>query len=216
MSVKGEIETKCPGGCEPFEAEVWSIVNGDQSPVLREAALACECNLLICPGCGKPFFPQESFVYFESKAEILAVVLPESFRGQEDDYRKKIVEDSKHLRKVPGFLADTEPHIFVGPEGLSELLSGEDYRREEGEVMRHFAEELGLELYHVSPKAAREKGLPTVLPFAPEKGMSKRAGLVAGLKRLVKANDALKSYKGLLEELLARPDQPPPPERIPR
>lgn len=216
MSVKGSIETKCPGGCESFEVEVWSIINGDQSPALREAALACECNLLICPGCEKPFFPQESFVYFEAEAELLAVVLPESFRGQEEDYRKKLVEDSKHLRKVPGFLADAEPRIFVGPEGLAELLSGEDCRREEGEVMRHFAEKLGLEIYHVSPKAAREKGLPPVLPFAPKKGMSKRAGLVAGLGRLLKANDALTSYKGLLEDLLARPDQPPPPERTGR
>ncbi len=212
MSVKGSVETRCPKKCEPFTAEIWTIIQGEKSPNLREAAAANECNLLVCPGCGKPFFPQEPFVYIEPGAEITAVVLPESYRGQEDYWRKKLMDDFRQLNELPEAQGDLEPDIFIGSAGLAELLQGEDYRHEEGEVMEAFAAKLGLKVYRTSAKAARAKGLPRLMPLAPVKSEGLRERLVEGLKRLVKANDALTTYNGYLEELLARPEEPPLPE----
>ncbi|MFA6002614.1 MAG: CpXC domain-containing protein [Elusimicrobiota bacterium] len=214
MSFKGVIEAKCPKGCEPFEAEVWSFINGSASPNLREALAAKECNLLLCPECHAPFFSQDPFIYFEPTADILVFVFPESFRAEEARWRKKMSEDFIALKQALGknMPLDMEPEIMFGPEDLAELLNRETYRAEEWEVMTYVARELGLSLYKVKPHFARDHKMPGVLPFAPARGASMtRANLLSGLEQLLKANDRLTAYQEYLDALRAAPDAALPP-----
>ncbi|MBI5631019.1 MAG: hypothetical protein HY921_09060 [Elusimicrobia bacterium] len=214
MSFQGEITAKCPKGCEPFEVRIWSFIRGDRDEVLREAVMAKECNLLLCPSCDVPFFPQEPYVYFEPRAEILAFVMPESYRDKEERWRKKMREDFLAMKEAMGseFSLDLEPEVFFGPDGLAEVLEGENYRGEEREVMECFAKELDLALYEVSPSYARRRRIPSALPYrrADGSGITCQV-LLEGLKRVVEANDSLSSYKELLEHLKSHPQEPLPP-----
>jgi hypothetical protein len=213
MSFKGEIEAKCPGGCEPFEAEVWSFIRGDRSVELRDAILARECNLILCPSCNKAFIPEEPYVYFEPQRELLAFVFPESYREKEQFWREKMASDFVQMKETLGdeISLDLEPEIFFGIEELAQLLEGEDYAGEEREVAEFIAGELGLALYRVSPRYAREHRVPASLPYAGKAKAATASSVIAGLEKLVAANDRLTAFAGFLKTLKAQrqPSLPP-------
>jgi hypothetical protein len=213
MSFKGEIEAKCPTeSCIPFETEVWSFVRGDSDEDLRLTILARELNLILCPTCQVPFFPDAPYVYYESRLEVLAFVFPESYKDKEAYWRDKMHSDFVQFKTGLGekVSADLEPEIFFGVEGLAALLEREDYRGEEREVMEVFAKDLGLSIYRVSPRFAREHGVPPALPYAGP-AQASRASVIAGLEKLVAANDRLTAYSSYLAELSAAPNAGLPP-----
>ena len=216
MSFKGQIEARCPKGCEAFTTEVWSFIRGDQSPELRDAILWRECNLILCETCSLAFFPENAYIYYEPPAELLAFVFPESYRAKEEFWRAKMREDFTAIKGTleKTISLDQEPRIFFGHEELAELLEKEDYRGEEREVMEALAAELGMSLYQVSPSFSREQVVPRSLPFiAAKKGApADRAAVVAGLEKLLAANDRLEEYKAFLERFKAdaKATLPPP------
>lgn len=217
MSFTGEIEAQCPNGCEPFTTQVWSFIHGDKSPDLREAILARECNLLLCAACNVPFFPPAPYIYFEPQAELLAFVFPESYREKQDHWRKKMGDDFAAMKGVLGRVSlDLEPEIFFGLEELALLLEGEDYRGEEREVMEHLASELGLSLYQVSPRFARQNNVPRSLPtLSPKTGPATREDVISGLEKLVAANDRLTAYLDYLTALKSSTAGGlPPPSKV--
>lgn len=206
MSFKGEIEAKCPQGCEPFEAEVWTFIRGDRSVELRDAVLARECNMLLCPACNAAFIPEEPYVYFEPQRELLAFVFPESFRSKEAYWREKMRADFALMKDSLGKEAslDLEPEIFFGVVELAELLEREDYAGEEREVMEFIARDLGLRLYQVSPRYARDHKVPAALPYSANgAGQATPGSVIAGLEKLLAANDRLTAYSEFLSALKA-------------
>ena len=216
MSFRGVIEARCPKGCEAFEVEVWSFIHGDRSPELREAVAAKECNLLICPACSTAFFADAPYIYFEPAADILFFVFPASFQAEEPRWRQKMAADFLEFKKALGdkLPLDLEPEICFGPERLGDLLTEDTYRAEEREVMEAVAQELGLSLYHVRPGFARSQGIPASLPYVRAgNGSVTRADLIAGLERLLAANDRLTAYQAYLDGLRAAADAELPPPR---
>ncbi len=206
MSLRGRIDAKCPNGCEPFDADVYSFIRGDTDPNLRLQLKARECNLLICDECEKPFFPEEPYIYFEPQAELLAFVFPESFRPKEKYWRQKMATDFEEMRKALGtaFPLTAEPVICFGVDDLAQLLDFEDFRGEEREVMEWVANDLGLSLYRVSPRFARDSDVPGALPYVPigRKGVT-REGVMEGLEKVLAANDHLESFARYLDQLKA-------------
>lgn len=198
MSFQGEIEARCPACSEPFETPVWSLVSGSDE-TLRNQVKARECNLLLCPQCGEAFIPDVSWIYFEPEAELLAFVFPESWRPDEKKWREKMSADFSQMRKALGgrLAADVEPAVFFGQEGLGELLDKEDWRVDERDVMEVYAKELGLSVYKASPNWARAHGAPSEFPYKGN-GKPTRASLIAGMKALVEANDALTAWADFL------------------
>lgn len=211
MSIMGEIETRCPHGCEPFSAPVWSFVNGVKTPELRDTIKALELNLLLCPGCGKAFPPDATWIYFEAPLQILAFIFPESYMADEPKWRAKMEEDYAVLRESLGgeLPISGPPEIFFGPHGLADLLEFEDFRGEEREVMEHYAREQGLSLYKVAPAWARENGTPSCLPFTGK--AATRESVLAGIASLLEANDRLTAWAEYRDGLAADPKAGLPP-----
>ena len=213
MSFKGQIEAKCPKGCEPFVTDIWSFIRGDKDVNLRDAILARECNLILCDACETAFVPPEPYIYHEPQRELLAFVFPESYREKEAFWRAKMKEDFLLMRESlgPESTLDTEPQIFFGVDELAQLLEDEDWRGEEDEVMEFIAKELGLALYRVSPGHARRERVPGVLPYAPQRPGEQATpeNVRAGLEKIVAANDRLTAFSGFLEKLRKEPVLPP-------
>lgn len=203
MSFQGEIETRCPHGCEPFTTPVWSYVDGGRSPELRETIKALELNLLLCPSCGKAFAPDATWIYTEPALEILAFVFPESYKADEQKWREKMEADYAQLQEALGgdLAVRHEPEIFFGPQGLASLLEFEDWRGDERDVMAFIAQEQGLGLHKVSPAWAREHGAPDTLPFTGDEPT--RESVIAGIKALLAANDRLTAWADYLKTLEA-------------
>jgi hypothetical protein len=111
---------------------------------------------------------------------------------------------------------DLEPQLFFGQEGLAGLLEKEDFRGEEREVMEFLAKDLGLGLYRIGPRFAREQHIPSSHPVHPaETAAPGRAEIMEGLKRLLAANDALVEYKACYDRLHKKGGELPPPSRVP-
>ncbi len=213
MSFKGEVETRCSSCAEPFEAPVWSFVHGGADSALRDQIKARECNLLLCPACGAAFMPEASWIYYEPDAEILAFVFPESWRAEEGAWRGKMKADFAQMRTVLGdgrLPDDIEPNVFFGQEGLGALLDQEDWRNDERDVMREYAKQLGLSLYKARPSWARVNGAPDEFPY-PGAGAPTRAALIAGMKSLIAANDALAGWSVFLARFEKDADAALPP-----
>lgn len=208
MSFKGHIDAKCPSGCEPFDTEVWSYINAADED-LRLAVLFREANLLICPHCEKPFFPDTTLVYHEPDLQLMAFVMPESYKEKEAYWREKMHEDFKIFRKTLKDLPEgMEPEVFFGVAELSALLESEDFRREEREVMEAVAAELGLSVYRVDAAYARRHGVPATLPY---KGKAAtRETVLAGLETLIAENDRLTAFSDYLKQLKASKNGLPP------
>jgi hypothetical protein len=214
MSIKGRIEAKCPNGCEPFDAEVYSFVRGDTDEALRLQIKARELNLLICDGCEKPFFPELPYIYFDPSAELLAFVFPESFRAKEQFWRDKMHADFELMRQAlaADFPLSVVPSIFFGEEGLAELLDFEDFRGEETEVMEWIARDFGLSIYKVSPRYARENDCPGSLPY--EGKNPSRASVIKSLEKVLAANDRLEAFARFLAKFKTSKDGVPPTSTV--
>jgi hypothetical protein len=200
MSFQGNVEARCPSCSEAFETPVWSFVHGGTDVALRDQIKARECNLLLCPHCGEAFMPEVSWIYYEPDAEILAFVFPEAWRAEEKTWREKMKLDYAQMKDALGkkLPADLEPEIFFGQDGLGELLDKEDWRIDERDVMEVYAKELGLSVYRARPSWARAHGAPAEFPYE-GKGAATREKLIAGMKALIKANDALTGWSDFLK-----------------
>lgn len=205
MSFQGTIEADCPNCSDGFEAPIWTFVHGGKDENLRDQCKASECNMLLCPSCGKAFLPEAAWIYYEPDAELLAFVFPPSYRAEEKKWREKMKADFAAMKGVLGDHLPTghEPEVFFGPEGLAQLLEQEDWRRDERDVMEYYAKDLGLGVYKASPAWAREAGAPSRLPFEGKKAT--RESLVAGIKRLLAANDKLTAWGDWLPKLESSP-----------
>lgn len=210
MSFTGTIEAKCPGCSETEEFEIWSFVRGDLDETLRERVKGGELNVLECAHCGRLFYPEASWVYADAVRELVAFVFPESYEAQADVWRRKMKEDYERMRPVAvklGLLE--EPVVLFGPYRLAEILQRSDDLEDEAEVGRYFFEKLGLRSRLVRAAFAREHDFPRRLPYAPSAGQYTREGAVAGLKKLIEANDRLEGYRRWLEYLEGDGPQPP-------
>ena len=211
MSFQGTIEANCLSCTDGFEAPIWSFVHGGKDELLRDQAKAMECNLLLCPSCGAAFVPEVAWIYYEPADEILAFIFPMSFKAEETKWRDKMKADFAAMREALGdhLPVGHEPEVFFGPEGLAQLLEKEDWRRDERDVMAFFAKDLKLSIYKASPAWARAHDAPSWLPYTGK--IPTRDGVIAGIKKVVEANDRLKAWSDYLAKLEKDPASVLPP-----
>jgi hypothetical protein len=200
MSFQGTVDINCPSCTDGFDAPVWSFVHGGTDAALRDLIKARECNLLLCPSCGAAFMPEVSWIYYEPDAELMAFVFPEKWKGEEATWREKMKTDFAQMKTVLGarLPVDMEPLVFFGQDELGELLDKEDWRIDERDVMLAYAKELGLSVYRAQLGRARANGAPAEFPYK-GKGAPTRQSLIAGMKALITANDALKGWSDFLQ-----------------
>jgi len=211
MSFQGTIEANCLNCTDGFEAPIWSFVHGGKDALLRDQAKAMECNLLLCPSCGTAFVPEAAWIYYEPDDEILAFVFPLSYEAEEATWRDKMKADFAAMREALGdhLPVGHEPEVFFGPEGLAQLLESEDWRRDERDVMASFAHDLKLSVYKASPAWARSYGAPSWLPYAGK--TATRASVIAGIKKILAANDRLTAWADFLAQFEKDPAAVLPP-----
>ncbi|MBI2363164.1 MAG: hypothetical protein HYV15_07260 [Elusimicrobia bacterium] len=214
MSFMGRVEGKCPDGCEAAEVEVWSFVRGDRDENLRLKLLGGELNLVVCDGCGKPFFPDAPLVYADPTAGLVAFVFPESYEADAPRWRKKMADDFAAMRDTlgPDMPLVAEPELFFGYGAIAAALQADDDREDEERVAEWLLKDLGLSYYRVDPSYARKRLLPRFVPLAGPKWTAEAAR--GGVDKLLKANDRLASF-ALWRPVIDAGEKPPAVRRAP-
>lgn len=206
-SIKGEGGAACPNGCEPFEAEYWTLVRGDKDAELKEALLGGELNLISCPSCGEFFYHDRDIVYFDPTKELLAFVSPKADKKNFDEIKKKMQKDFDFLRKNLAEMNITySPFYLAGMEELKSLLEYDDYSSCQSEVIAASAAQQGFKIVPLSPADARVKGYPLYLPVAGDKYDS--ASVIKAAEALLAANPALTLLSALIKDLKSGKEPP--------
>lgn len=209
MSFQGKVRTQCPKKCEPWDADVWSFVNAGKDGALREALLAGDLNLVSCPECGDLFYPESTVIYYDAPAELLVFILPESFRAEEQRWRKKMEEDYEQMKKILGEdrgPTRLEPRVQFGMDSFRAELEAEDLLFDEVEIAAMISKEKKWDLYAVERAYARSRSLPWLLPF---QGAASAQSISKGLRALLNDNDRLNAYRRWVDVFAQEKSLPP-------
>ncbi len=203
MATKGVFRVECPHCGEGFDADFWTVVRGDRDQEVKELILSGEFDILMCPKCETMFQHEEPFLYIDPGKDIMAFVMPESYRDKKDEWIARMEKDYAPVRATlaAGQGVTGEPLYLFGLAPLTALLETDRDREEETEVMEFMAREDGLHLLSVKPAAARELDIPFTIPVPA--GLKGRAAALKAAEALRARNDALPRLKKLVDALSA-------------
>ena len=203
MATKGVFRVECPHCGDGFDADFWTVVRGDRDQDVKELILSGEFDILMCPKCETMFQHEEPFLYIDPGKDIMAFVMPESYRDKKDEWIARMEKDYAPVRATlaAGQGVTGEPLYLFGLAPLTQLLGTDRDREEETEVMEFMAREDGLRLLPVKPSAARELDIPFTIPMPA--GLKGRAAALKAAEALRARNDALPRLKKLIDALSA-------------
>lgn len=201
MSFSSEQDVRCPCG-EEFEARLWSAVNAQDDPPLREEILAGQLNVVRCPICSQMLYAERFLLYHDPAQELMAFVYPKQYETEKDKWRQKTGHDFAATQQAlpPEQKLRYDPLSLFGMDELVDLLTREQDHLDEGDVLDGLAASLKLEVRRVHPALARQQGVPSRLPLS-RGGGSAAERLREGLKVLAAANDRLRTYTELLRRV---------------
>ncbi|MDR0952747.1 MAG: CpXC domain-containing protein [Elusimicrobiota bacterium] len=209
-SIKGQGQANCPNGCEPFDAEFWTLIRGDQDTELKAALLGGELNLLRCPECETFFYHDRNFIYFDPSIELLALVSPKADKKDFDKIKTQMQKDFKLLKdNMTSLSIDYDPFYLAGLEELKAMLEYEEHITQESEVIAAYAAEKGYKIAALKRYGARLKGYPFYIPV--DGGDYNAASVLSAAREILKINPSWHLLTALEKDLKAGK---PLPEKI--
>lgn len=206
-SIKGEGSANCPNGCEPFDAEFWSLIRGDIDAELKEALLGGELNLIRCPECGMFFYHDRNIIYFDPSSELLALVSPNGSKGDFEKIKEKMKQDFILLKtNLKSLSINYDPFYLSGLEELKAMLEYEDKITWESEVVAAYSAQKGYKIAALKRAEARLKGYPFYIPVEGDEYC--KESVIKASKEVLKENPSLFLLNALINDLLQGKDLP--------
>jgi hypothetical protein len=122
------VQIRCPKCGTPYQAPVRTVIDVGQEPRLREAFLAGQVNVAICPNCKGAGLIEVPLVYHDPEQEFLAVYFPQQVQIPEMERQRKIGEMTQELmRSLPpdqrkGYFLS--PRQFLNRQNLLDAILG--------------------------------------------------------------------------------------------
>lgn len=202
MSLTSLKKVKCICG-EVTEVDLWSSVNAQQNPELKELLIAGELNVIKCEKCGTMFYAEQFILYLDPLSELLAFVYPSEFRKDRQQWQSSMMDDFNRLKEDTKMKDEINymPVILFGLDELIELLHREELLLDEIEVLKNVKDNLNLKLMKISPSNARIKHLPCLLPYIENKNGQLKERLHGGLKKLLQCLPDMENYRTVLDNI---------------
>ncbi|MGC8780075.1 MAG: CpXC domain-containing protein [Anaerolineae bacterium] len=128
MPETNAIQITCPQCGNVYQAPVRTVIDVGQNPQLRQAFLAGQLNLAVCPKCQTGLAIEVPLVYHDPGAEFLAVYFPQQLNIPEMERQKMIGEMTQALmRSLPpeqrkGYFLS--PRQFLSRQALVDAVLG--------------------------------------------------------------------------------------------
>jgi hypothetical protein len=122
------VQITCPNCGNSYQTPVRSVIDVGQNPQLRQAFLAGQINLAVCPKCQTGGLLEVPLVYHDPGAEFLAIYFPQQLNIPEVEKQKMIGELTQGLmRSLPpeqrkGYFLS--PRQFVSRQALTDAVLG--------------------------------------------------------------------------------------------
>jgi len=208
MSYLVHQESLCTYCQFPNEVEVWSIVNVNTDPELRDLLLGGELNMAECASCKQIFYAEHFMLYHDPDYELMAFVYPHEHADERPQWERKTAEDFARTQ------AETpedkklaySPVTLFGLDQLIYFVEHEEEKAIQGEIASLLAPAHGFLTRKLKPSEAREKNVPTVIPYLNDQEGLVRTSVLAALEKLRAVNDRLFVYAKLEETLRQNPN----------
>lgn len=122
------VPIQCPNCGNQFQTPIRTVIDVGQQPALRQAFLAGQVNVAVCPKCGTGGMLEVPLVYHDPAAEFLAVYFPQQLNIPELEKQRMIGELTQSLmRSLPpdqrkGYFLN--PRQFVNRQNLMDAVLG--------------------------------------------------------------------------------------------
>ncbi|MCB4755638.1 MAG: CpXC domain-containing protein [Elusimicrobia bacterium] len=208
MSYLVEEELTCSACKMPTKAEVWSVINVRDNPVLKDLLLGGELNLIECSSCKHVFYAEHFLIYHDPRRELMAFVYPLAQKDQRTQWAKKTEEDYKELQRglTQEDMLKYKPVTLFGLDELVRVVEEDDEESVQTEIASTLSEQHDLPVYKLKLSFARQLNLPAILPYKRDPHLSKTDSITAGLQQLESINDRLFLFHKALETLAANPN----------
>ena len=205
MSLTVFEEVKCPCG-ETFQSEVVSSINVQQNPEMRDLLLGGEINILKCPECNNFFYVEHFILYVDTPNELIAFVYPTENEKECQVYEKKMMDDFETAQDAlePDQKISYKPVLIFGLDSLVSLLTYEDRRKDEVDVMKFVCKTNSIDIVKLKIAQARELNLPEVLPSlggTTKESKSSREAVITGLNKVIALSPGLIIFKEILKRI---------------
>jgi predicted RNA-binding Zn-ribbon protein involved in translation (DUF1610 family) len=129
MSVKEQVEAKCPSCGEETQVAVWRSINTAQDPDAKELLLASEVNVFSCPRCGYESLLDIDLLYHDPERRFCVQYYPYE-RLSDDGFLSHFTTAGSPLLDIPpGVRLNADLSYLARPHIVFEL----------GELVRYIA-----------------------------------------------------------------------------
>jgi hypothetical protein len=124
------VQISCPNCRTPFRTGIYSLVDAGEQPELKQALLAGQLNLAICPNCGVASALGAPLVYHDAAKQLCFVYFPQELRARPEEQERFVGDVTNFLIKnlpaeIPrGYLL--KPRRFISQTSLIEAIFESD------------------------------------------------------------------------------------------
>lgn len=120
------VQITCPNCLTPFRTGIFSLVDANEQPELKQALLAGQLNLAQCPNCGAATMLGAPLVYHDAEKQLCLVYFPQELNARPEDQERFIGDTTNFIIKslpaeVPrGYLL--RPKRFMSLQSLVDAV----------------------------------------------------------------------------------------------
>lgn len=120
------VQITCPNCRNPFRTQIYSLIDVQEQPILKQALLAGQLNVAVCPRCGAGSMLGAPIVYHDAEKQLCLVYFPQELNAPPQE-QERFIGDATGLliRSLPpnapkGYLLN--PRRFISLNTLIEAI----------------------------------------------------------------------------------------------
>ena len=159
MSHLIEHDIECPYCQHPNTVEVWSVINVNLDPELKDLLLGGELNMAECEACRKMFYAEHFLLYHDPGAELMAFVYPLTERAAARRIRETNAGKFPKRRSRWPTTRNGSPYpalTLFGLDALLRLVEREDEEVLQSEIVNLLAKEHNWPVIPLKRSVARD------------------------------------------------------------
>jgi hypothetical protein len=207
LSTFNDIDINCENCGHEFRGTIWTAVNAQEDPELKDLLLGGELNMVMCMECAHVQYQDHFVLYQDKKTEIVAYIYPEKQKEQESELAKITTEGFREAQAVfsESKRLDYQPLLVFGLTAFVRFLHDEIKLAEQSDVAEAVCRENKIPVTVLRPSVARRQKLPCVIPGDNDFGALDRKSVLGGLSTLLEKNPALTAYAALKKTIESDP-----------
>jgi|HigsolmetaAR202D_1030399.scaffolds.fasta_scaffold00090_24 hypothetical protein len=115
------VQITCPNCRTPFQTQIFSIVDVQQQPILKQALLAGQLNVAVCPRCGAGSMLGVPLIYHDAEKQLCLIYFPQELNASTQE-QERYIGDATNLL-IRGLPADAPRGYLLNPRRFITLNS---------------------------------------------------------------------------------------------